>query len=59
MREAFSLGDDTAAWVTADEARALASVPAGTPFTVPPVLFAKLTDEDLETYKERFGGTEG
>ncbi|MGW0574429.1 methionine--tRNA ligase [Streptomyces sp. NPDC002920] len=56
MREAFSLTDDTATWVTADEARALASVPAGTPFTVPPVLFAKLTDEDLENYKERFGG---
>ncbi len=32
------------------------SVPAGTPFTVPPVLFAKITDEDLESYKERFGG---
>ncbi|WP_330458903.1 methionine--tRNA ligase [Streptomyces sp. NBC_00820] len=59
MREAFTLADDTATWVTADEARALTAVPAGTPFTVPPVLFAKLTDEDLETYKERFGGTEG
>ncbi|MET9447382.1 methionine--tRNA ligase [Streptomyces cinerochromogenes] len=59
MREAFSLAGDTAAWVSRDEAKALASVPAGTPFTVPPVLFAKLTDEDLETYKERFGGEEG
>ncbi|MFI6244968.1 methionine--tRNA ligase [Streptomyces sp. NPDC051016] len=58
MREAFALADDTAPWVTADEARALTSVPAGTPFTVPPVLFAKLTDEDLEAYKERFGGTD-
>ncbi|MER6783432.1 methionine--tRNA ligase [Streptomyces sp. NPDC000658] len=57
MREAFALADDTATWVTADEARALASVPAGTSFTVPPVLFAKLTDEDLEAYKDRFGGT--
>jgi methionyl-tRNA synthetase len=56
MRQAFSLDDDTATWVSADEARSLTSVPAGTPFTVPPVLFAKLTDEDLETYKERFGG---
>ncbi|MFJ8111227.1 methionine--tRNA ligase [Streptomyces sp. NPDC096132] len=56
MREAFSLENDTAAWVTADEAKALASVPAGTPFTVPPVLFAKLTDDDLAAYKERFGG---
>jgi methionyl-tRNA synthetase len=56
MREAFSLQNDTATWVTADEARTLAAVPAGTPFTVPPVLFAKLTDDDLEAYKERFGG---
>ncbi|MEU0434832.1 methionine--tRNA ligase [Streptomyces sp. NPDC006290] len=57
MRSAFALADDTATWVTADEARALAFLPAGTPFTVPPVLFAKITDEDLESYKERFGGT--
>ncbi|WP_221348439.1 methionine--tRNA ligase [Streptomyces beigongshangae] len=56
MRAAFALPSDTASWVTAEEARTLDSVPAGTPFTVPPVLFAKITDEDLETYKERFGG---
>ncbi|MFM9368851.1 methionine--tRNA ligase [Streptomyces sp. Da 82-17] len=56
MRGAFELADDTKTWVTADEARALTFLPAGTPFTVPPVLFAKLTDEDLETYKDRFGG---
>ncbi|MFI6468150.1 methionine--tRNA ligase [Streptomyces sp. NPDC050528] len=59
MRAAFDLKDDTATWVSAEEARALTAVPAGTPFTVPPVLFAKLTDEDLETYKERFGGDQG
>ncbi|MEV7427699.1 methionine--tRNA ligase [Streptomyces sp. NPDC091212] len=56
MREAFTLAGDTAPWVTADEAKTLAAVPAGTPFTVPPVLFAKITDEDLAAYKERFGG---
>ncbi|MFC5953854.1 methionine--tRNA ligase [Streptomyces pratens] len=56
MRQVFSLAGDTAAWVSAEEARALTSVPAGTPFTVPPVLFAKLTDDDLDAYKERFGG---
>ncbi|MEV5316654.1 methionine--tRNA ligase [Streptomyces sp. NPDC052687] len=56
MRAAFRLADDTATWVTEDEAKSLASVPAGTPFTVPPVLFAKLTDDDLADYKERFGG---
>ncbi|MFE7119864.1 methionine--tRNA ligase [Streptomyces sp. NPDC057654] len=58
MRSAFALPDDTATWVTADEARALAWVPAGTDFTVPPVLFAKITDEDLEGYRARFGGEE-
>ncbi|MFI7385164.1 methionine--tRNA ligase [Streptomyces sp. NPDC049813] len=56
MRSAFDLADDTRAWVSADEAKALTTVPAGTPFTVPPVLFAKITDEDLESYKTRFGG---
>ncbi|MFG2777890.1 methionine--tRNA ligase [Streptomyces prunicolor] len=59
MRQAFALKDDTATWVSSEGAKSLTSVPAGTPFTVPPVLFAKLTDEDLETYKERFGGDQG
>ncbi|WP_019354743.1 methionine--tRNA ligase [Streptomyces sp. AA1529] len=56
MRSAFTLPDDTAAWVGADEARSLSSVPAGTGFTVPPVLFQKITEDDLEGYRERFGG---
>ncbi|MFH0517321.1 methionine--tRNA ligase [Streptomyces sp. M41] len=56
MRGAFALADDTATWVTPEQARSLDSVPAGTPFTVPPVLFAKLTEDDLQAYKERFGG---
>lgn len=56
MRSAFDLPDDTAAWVSAEEAASLDSVPAGTPFTVPPVLFAKITEEDLESYRDRFGG---
>ncbi|MFJ9128186.1 methionine--tRNA ligase [Streptomyces sp. NPDC102340] len=56
MRAAFDLPGDDASWVTPEEATSLTTVPAGTPFTVPPVLFAKITDEDLESYKERFGG---
>ncbi|GAB2927138.1 methionine--tRNA ligase [Streptomyces heilongjiangensis] len=56
MRGAFALENDTATWVTPEQARSLTAVPAGTPFTVPPVLFAKLTEDDLEAYKERFGG---
>ncbi|MFI5677230.1 methionine--tRNA ligase [Streptomyces cellulosae] len=59
MRAAFTLPDDTATWITPDEAKSLTALPAGVPFTVPPVLFAKLTDEDLAAYKERFGGEEG
>ncbi|MGW0395652.1 methionine--tRNA ligase [Streptomyces sp. NPDC003042] len=57
MRSAFTLADDTAAWVTPEQARSLDAVAAGTPFTVPPVLFAKITEEDLDSYKERFGGS--
>jgi methionyl-tRNA synthetase len=56
MRSAFALAEDTRPWFTADQARALDSVPAGTAFTVPPVLFAKITDEDLDAYRARFGG---
>ncbi|WP_129843313.1 methionine--tRNA ligase [Streptomyces sp. RFCAC02] len=57
LRSVFAF-DDTATWVSADEARALSSVPAGTPFTVPPVLFTKITEDDLETYRERFGAVD-
>ncbi|MEV1007421.1 methionine--tRNA ligase [Streptomyces sp. NPDC049881] len=55
LRAVFAL-DDTAQWVSPEEARALDAVPAGTAFTVPPVLFAKITDEDLDGYRARFGG---
>ncbi|SEC27040.1 methionine--tRNA ligase [Streptomyces melanosporofaciens] len=58
MRSAFALSEDTAVWVAQEEAKTLASVPAGTAFTVPPVLFAKITEEDLESFRERFGGAE-
>ncbi|WP_436786716.1 methionine--tRNA ligase [Yinghuangia sp. YIM S10712] len=58
MRAAFTLADDTRTWITPEEARTLPFLPAGTPFTVPPVLFAKITDEDQAAYRERFGGDE-
>ncbi|MEC4018365.1 methionine--tRNA ligase [Streptomyces sp. H27-D2] len=58
MRSAFTLTDDTTPWITAEQAKSLSAVPAGTPFTVPPVLFAKITAEDLDAYRERFGGAE-
>jgi methionyl-tRNA synthetase len=56
MRAAFDLPGDDAPWVGPEEARTLDFLPAGTPFTLPPVLFAKITDEDLASYVERFGG---
>ncbi|MFF5924026.1 methionine--tRNA ligase [Streptomyces flavochromogenes] len=56
MRGAFALAGSAPAWVDADRARSLDTVPAGTPFTVPPVLFAKITEEDMESYRARFGG---
>ncbi|MFD7548237.1 methionine--tRNA ligase [Streptomyces sp. NPDC059816] len=58
MRGVFALEGDTAPWVTPAEASALVTVPVGTSFTVPPVLFAKITDEDLEAFRVRFGGGE-
>ncbi|MFC5719658.1 methionine--tRNA ligase [Streptomyces gamaensis] len=58
MRSAFALTGDDATWVTADEAASLDALPAGTAFTVPPVLFAKITEEDLAAYRERFGAGE-
>ncbi|GAB3164404.1 methionine--tRNA ligase [Myceligenerans halotolerans] len=57
LRGVFGV-DDGAAWVSPEEARALDAVPAGTGVTVPPVLFAKLTDDDVAGYVERFGGAD-
>ncbi|WP_125778387.1 methionine--tRNA ligase [Antribacter gilvus] len=58
LRGVFALPGDTATWVTPEDAVALDAVTAGTGFTVPPVLFAKLTDDDVAAFRERFGGVE-
>lgn len=55
LRGVFALDDDTATWVSPEAATSLDVVPAGASFSVPPVLFAKISDEDLEGYRERFG----
>ncbi|MBL0885548.1 methionine--tRNA ligase [Myceligenerans indicum] len=55
LRGVFGV-EDGATWVTPERARALDAVPAGVSVTVPPVLFAKLTDDDVAAYVERFGG---
>ncbi|HEY5223643.1 MAG TPA: methionine--tRNA ligase [Microbacteriaceae bacterium] len=46
-------------WVTPAQARRLDAVQADTPFTVPLVLFAKITEDELASYRERFGGPGG
>jgi methionyl-tRNA synthetase len=50
-----ALHTDDRSWPE-DEAHALASLPAGHPFTVPEVLFAKITDEQREDWATRFAG---
>ena len=40
-----------------DIATALSALPGGHEFTVPDVLFAKITDEDREDWQTRFSGT--
>ena len=40
-----------------DMNEALNSLPEGHEFSVPDVLFAKISDEDRESWQERFAGT--
>lgn len=59
IRAAFDLADDQVddrrTWISGEDAASLDWVAAGTGFTTPPVLFTKLTDDDLDGYRERFG----
>ncbi|MEC8295752.1 MAG: methionine--tRNA ligase [Pseudomonadota bacterium] len=54
MLEAMGSTDDS--W-PGDVAEALNALPAGHGFTVPDVLFAKITDEQREEWQEKFSGT--
>ncbi|MCB4456446.1 methionine--tRNA ligase [Leisingera sp. McT4-56] len=51
-----ALNSDDRSWPD-DAAAALSALPAGHGFTVPDVLFAKITDEQREEWQERFSGT--
>lgn len=42
-------------WPTTEQARRLDVIKPGTPITVPPVLFAKVTDDEVAANEERFG----
>jgi len=54
MMEAMQTTDDT--WPS-DVAEALSDLTAGHEFSVPDVLFAKITDEQREEWQDRFAGT--
>ncbi|WP_171174370.1 methionine--tRNA ligase [Ruegeria sp. HKCCD8929] len=54
MLEAMNTTDD--GWPE-DVAAALSALPAGQGFTVPDVLFAKITDDQREDWQARFAGT--
>jgi methionyl-tRNA synthetase len=54
MMEAMQTSEDT--WPS-DVAEALSQLTAGHKFTVPDVLFAKITDEQREEWQDRFAGT--
>ena len=54
MMEAMQTSDDT--WPS-DVAEALSHLSAGHEFSVPDVLFAKITDEQREEWQDRFAGT--
>ncbi|MEY8800365.1 methionine--tRNA ligase [Leisingera sp. XS_AS12] len=51
-----ALNSDDRSWPD-DVAAALSALPAGHGFTVPDVLFAKITDEQREDWQARFAGT--
>jgi methionyl-tRNA synthetase len=48
--------DKRRAWPTTDELRSLGWVRTGAKFEVPPVLFRKITEEDVAAWREHFGG---
>ena len=54
MMEAMQTTDDT--WPSG-VAEALSHLTAGHEFSVPDVLFAKITDEQREEWQDRFAGT--
>ena len=56
MLASLNLGADAAKDWPADAAEALSALPAGHAFTVPDVLFRKITDEEREALVARFEG---
>ena len=53
---ALNLDKDALAWPTGSIAQELARIPAGHAFEVPPVMFAKVSDEQVAAWEQQFGG---
>ena len=52
----FATDEPAPSWISAQEAASLTMITAGTEFTTPPVLFSKISDDDLAQYETQFGG---
>ncbi len=56
LRELWDIdGPAEQAWPSPTETQSLNWLPPGTRFTVPPVLFRKIADDDIVAWRERFG----
>jgi methionyl-tRNA synthetase len=56
IRSTFGSAGGQPTWISADEARSLDLIEAGQAFATPAVLFSKISDDDLDRYRARFGG---
>jgi methionyl-tRNA synthetase len=54
----LGLADDESQWIAGDVQRELVQLRPGRTFTVPAVLFRKITDDDVAAWTARFGGRE-
>lgn len=58
IRSVFAIDDHWRQWATAAEVQALTFITGGVGFETPPVMFTKITDDDLDAYRARFGAEE-
>lgn len=58
IRSVFAVDVHSGRWVTGAEVQALTFITGGVGFETPPVMFTKITDDDLDAYRARFGAEE-
>jgi len=56
IRRVFDLDQPASPWIDASTVGGLDMIRPGVAFQTPPVLFTKISDDDLEQYENRFGG---